>query len=285
MIYPGLAVPPRARGRRAADERVRRDDLVPHGLARRPRWRSARRRSVFTLAESLGGVESLVEHPHKMTHGSVAGTALEVPDDLVRLSVGIEDVDDLIADLAARARRRALRMTEAPAPPSASPSRRRSRPRPSWSWRLLLIGAALAVLLWLLNELKVVVVPIAVALLRHRAARAVRRLARSGTPGCPAWPPSRSALVGMVAARRRAWSRWPTRSIVKGIGELWDQASQGIDKLTDWLADRSAAADHRRHHQVRRQASATSLERRQLRARLGRPARDDDRRARRRRAR
>ncbi|WP_019136286.1 cystathionine gamma-synthase [Cellulomonas massiliensis] len=54
---------------------------------------------VFTLAESLGGVESLVEHPHKMTHGSVAGTALEVPDDLVRLSVGIEDVDDLIADL------------------------------------------------------------------------------------------------------------------------------------------------------------------------------------------
>ena len=54
---------------------------------------------MFTLAESLGGVESLVEHPHKMTHGSVAGTALEVPDDLVRLSVGIEDVADLIADL------------------------------------------------------------------------------------------------------------------------------------------------------------------------------------------
>ncbi len=55
---------------------------------------------VFTLAESLGGVESLIEHPAKMTHGSVAGTDLEVPDDLVRLSVGIEDVDDLIADLA-----------------------------------------------------------------------------------------------------------------------------------------------------------------------------------------
>jgi cystathionine gamma-synthase len=54
---------------------------------------------VFTLAESLGGVESLIEHPHKMTHGSVAGTALEVPDDLVRLSVGIENVDDLLADL------------------------------------------------------------------------------------------------------------------------------------------------------------------------------------------
>ncbi|MDM7830740.1 cystathionine gamma-synthase [Cellulomonas edaphi] len=54
---------------------------------------------VFTLAESLGGVESLIEHPHRMTHGSVVGTALEVPDDLVRLSVGIEDADDLVADL------------------------------------------------------------------------------------------------------------------------------------------------------------------------------------------
>lgn len=54
---------------------------------------------IFTLAESLGGVESLVEHPARMTHGSVAGTPLEVPDDLVRLSVGLEDVDDLLADL------------------------------------------------------------------------------------------------------------------------------------------------------------------------------------------
>ena len=54
---------------------------------------------VFTLAESLGGVESLVEHPGKMTHMSVAGSPLEVPADLVRLSVGIEDVDDLIADV------------------------------------------------------------------------------------------------------------------------------------------------------------------------------------------
>lgn len=54
---------------------------------------------LFTLAESLGGVESLVEHPARMTHGSVAGTALEVPDDLVRLSVGLEGVDDLLADL------------------------------------------------------------------------------------------------------------------------------------------------------------------------------------------
>jgi cystathionine gamma-synthase len=54
---------------------------------------------VFTLGESLGGVESLIEHPGRMTHASVAGTELEVPADLIRLSVGIEDADDLVADL------------------------------------------------------------------------------------------------------------------------------------------------------------------------------------------
>ncbi|MFN8044554.1 MAG: cystathionine gamma-synthase [Dermatophilaceae bacterium] len=54
---------------------------------------------LWTLGESLGGVESLIEHPGRMTHASVAGTELEVPADLVRLSVGIEDVADLIADL------------------------------------------------------------------------------------------------------------------------------------------------------------------------------------------
>ena len=54
---------------------------------------------VFTLAESLGGVESLIEHPGAMTHASVAGTTLEVPANLIRLSVGLEDADDLIADL------------------------------------------------------------------------------------------------------------------------------------------------------------------------------------------
>jgi cystathionine gamma-synthase len=57
------------------------------------------RTTVFTLAESLGGVESLIEHPARMTHGSVTGTALEVSGDLVRLSVGIETVEDLAADL------------------------------------------------------------------------------------------------------------------------------------------------------------------------------------------
>ncbi len=55
--------------------------------------------SVFILGESLGGVESLIEHPGRMTHASAAGSPLEVPSDLVRLSVGIEDVEDLIADL------------------------------------------------------------------------------------------------------------------------------------------------------------------------------------------
>ena len=57
------------------------------------------RTRLFFLAESLGGVESLVEIPASMTHMSVDGTELEVPDDLVRLSVGIEHVDDLISDL------------------------------------------------------------------------------------------------------------------------------------------------------------------------------------------
>ncbi|MFE7565714.1 cystathionine gamma-synthase [Streptomyces sp. NPDC057539] len=57
------------------------------------------RAKLFTLGESLGGVESLIEHPGRMTHASAAGSALEVPADLVRLSVGIESGDDLLADL------------------------------------------------------------------------------------------------------------------------------------------------------------------------------------------
>ena len=55
---------------------------------------------LFTLAESLGAVESLIEHPAAMTHASAAGSPLEVPDNLVRLSVGIEHASDLVADLA-----------------------------------------------------------------------------------------------------------------------------------------------------------------------------------------
>jgi cystathionine gamma-synthase len=57
------------------------------------------RTKLFSLGESLGGVESLIEHPGLMTHASVAGSPLEVPDNLVRLSVGIEAADDLVADL------------------------------------------------------------------------------------------------------------------------------------------------------------------------------------------
>jgi cystathionine gamma-synthase len=54
---------------------------------------------VFTLAESLGGIESLMNYPSEMTHASVKGTELAVPENLIRLSVGIEDVEDLVADL------------------------------------------------------------------------------------------------------------------------------------------------------------------------------------------
>jgi len=57
------------------------------------------RTRLFTLGESLGGVESLIEHPGRMTHASAAGSALAVPPDLIRLSVGIETCDDLLEDL------------------------------------------------------------------------------------------------------------------------------------------------------------------------------------------
>jgi cystathionine gamma-synthase len=57
------------------------------------------RTRLFTLAESLGAVESLIEHPARMTHASVAGSALAVDPSLVRLSVGLETIDDLLADL------------------------------------------------------------------------------------------------------------------------------------------------------------------------------------------
>jgi cystathionine gamma-synthase len=59
----------------------------------------AARTRLFTLAESLGGVESLIELPQAMTHQSVEGSAAAVPPDLVRLSCGIEDPEDLVADL------------------------------------------------------------------------------------------------------------------------------------------------------------------------------------------
>jgi cystathionine gamma-synthase len=71
-------------------------DLAGGGQAAR---RFAESTELFTLAESLGGVESLVNYPSEMTHASVKGTEAEVPESIVRLSVGIEDVDDLLADI------------------------------------------------------------------------------------------------------------------------------------------------------------------------------------------
>lgn len=99
VLYPGLADHP---GHEVAARQMRRfggmvSFQVVGGVE--DALTVCKRTEVFTLAESLGGVESLIEHPGRMTHASVAGSALEVPDDLVRLSVGLEDAADLIADL------------------------------------------------------------------------------------------------------------------------------------------------------------------------------------------
>jgi cystathionine gamma-synthase len=99
VFYPGLPEHP---GHEVAAKQMRRfggmvSFLVAGG--REAALRVCAATELFTLAESLGGVESLIEHPAAMTHASVAGSALEVPDALVRLSVGIEDVEDLADDL------------------------------------------------------------------------------------------------------------------------------------------------------------------------------------------
>jgi len=97
--YPGLPEHP---GHEVAAKQMRRfGGMVSFRLAggRDAALRVCAATEIFTLAESLGGVESLIEHPGQMTHMSVAGSALAVPDDLVRLSVGIEDVEDLLEDL------------------------------------------------------------------------------------------------------------------------------------------------------------------------------------------
>ncbi|QYN36646.1 cystathionine gamma-synthase [Pseudonocardia sp. DSM 110487] len=99
VYYPGLAEHP---GHEVAAKQMRRfGGMVSFSVAggREAALRVCAATEIFTLAESLGGVESLIEHPGAMTHASVAGSALEVPDDLVRLSVGIEDVEDLADDL------------------------------------------------------------------------------------------------------------------------------------------------------------------------------------------
>ena len=100
MLWPGLADHPGHAVASRADARLRRHGLLHVArAARRPRSRSSRRTEVFTLAESLGAVESLIEHPARMTHASAAGSPLEVDPALVRLSVGIETAADLVADL------------------------------------------------------------------------------------------------------------------------------------------------------------------------------------------
>ena len=99
VLYPGLPGHP---GHEVAAKQMRRfGGMVSFRLAggREAALRVCAATKLFTLGESLGGVESLIEHPAAMTHLSVAGSALEVPDDLVRLSVGIEDADDLVDDL------------------------------------------------------------------------------------------------------------------------------------------------------------------------------------------
>jgi cystathionine gamma-synthase len=99
VFYPGLREHP---GHEAATRQMRRfGGMVSFQVdgGREAAMSVCKRASVFTLAESLGGVESLIEHPGLMTHASVAGSALEVPDDLIRISVGLEDAADLIADL------------------------------------------------------------------------------------------------------------------------------------------------------------------------------------------
>jgi len=99
VLYPGLPSHP---GHKIAQEQMRAfGGMVSFRLqaGEQAAVRTCGRTRVFTLAESLGGVESLIEHPARMTHASVTGTALEVPGDLIRLSVGIEDCDDLIHDL------------------------------------------------------------------------------------------------------------------------------------------------------------------------------------------
>jgi cystathionine gamma-synthase len=99
VIYPGLETHP---GHEVAQRQMKRfGGMVSFRVTggEQHALQVCERAQVFTLGESLGGVESLIEHPGRMTHASVAGTDLEVPADLVRLSVGIETADDLIADL------------------------------------------------------------------------------------------------------------------------------------------------------------------------------------------
>jgi cystathionine gamma-synthase len=99
VIYPGLASHP---GHEVAARQMRGFGGIVsfrlHGGEAAARA-ALQEPGVWTLGESLGGVESLIEHPGVMTHASLAGSGFEVPDDLIRLSVGIEHIDDLQRDL------------------------------------------------------------------------------------------------------------------------------------------------------------------------------------------
>lgn len=99
VYYPGLASHP---GHEIAARQMKAfGGMISVSLAAGPAAarRFAESTELFQLAESLGGVESLIGYPTEMTHASVRGTELEVPETVVRLSVGIEDVDDLLADV------------------------------------------------------------------------------------------------------------------------------------------------------------------------------------------
>lgn len=99
VLYPGLADHP---GHDVASKQMRAFGGMVSFTAKGG-FESAKRivegTKLFMLAESLGGVESLIEHPGKMTHASVDGTDAEVDQSMIRMSVGIEHVADLIADL------------------------------------------------------------------------------------------------------------------------------------------------------------------------------------------
>jgi cystathionine gamma-synthase len=98
VLYPGLAGHP---GHEAAAKQMRGfGGMISFRVGSRDRAMLVTESTeLFTLAESLGAVESLIEHPGAMTHLSAAGSPLEVPEDLVRLSIGIEDGADIVADL------------------------------------------------------------------------------------------------------------------------------------------------------------------------------------------
>jgi cystathionine gamma-synthase len=101
VYYPGL---PGHAGHEVAAKQMRRfGGMVSfrHADGEQAALDASSRTKLFILAESLGGIESLIEHPGRMTHASVVGSTLQVPTDLLRLSVGIEDGRDLVEDLLA----------------------------------------------------------------------------------------------------------------------------------------------------------------------------------------